>query len=129
LSFRPYVVDAIKLGRGRFYGVGITSRKPGYYLSYALRRRRAPARRGCGEGRHRRRRTRMAQAARRRTADRRARRGDPVDPRRPEVPPLAPLQAAQRADVQHSRPYGDAGLQPLDWSAQEPWPPMLNSSR
>ena len=38
LSFRPYVIDAIKLGRGRFYGVGITSGKPGYYLSYALRR-------------------------------------------------------------------------------------------
>jgi two-component system C4-dicarboxylate transport sensor histidine kinase DctB len=28
----------MKSGRGRFYGVGITSRKPGYYLSYALRR-------------------------------------------------------------------------------------------
>jgi two-component system C4-dicarboxylate transport sensor histidine kinase DctB len=38
LSFRPYVSDAIRSGRGRFYGVGITSRKPGYYLSYALRR-------------------------------------------------------------------------------------------
>ena len=30
--------DALSTGRGRFYGVGITSRKPGYYLSYALRR-------------------------------------------------------------------------------------------
>ena len=30
LSFRPYVIDAIKLGRGRFYGVGITSRVPGH---------------------------------------------------------------------------------------------------
>src|SRR4029450_8211779 len=38
LSFRPYVTDAVKHGRGGFYGVGITSRKPGYYLSYALRR-------------------------------------------------------------------------------------------
>ena len=37
LSFRPYVSDALKVGRGRFYGVGITSGKPGYYLSYALR--------------------------------------------------------------------------------------------
>ncbi|WP_431275897.1 hypothetical protein ACQ858_06315 [Variovorax ureilyticus] len=38
LSFRPYVIDALKQGRGRFYGIGITSRRPGYYLSYALRR-------------------------------------------------------------------------------------------
>ena len=30
-------------GRGRFYGVGITSRKPGYYLSY----RAASRRTGC----------------------------------------------------------------------------------
>ena len=46
LSFRPYVSDALAHGRGRFYGVGITSRKPGYYLSYALRRRTGRTRRG-----------------------------------------------------------------------------------
>ena len=33
--------------------------------------------------------------------------------------PLAPLQAAQRADVERSRPYGEAPLQPLDWTATE----------
>ena len=38
LSFRPYVSDAMEHGRGHFYGVGITSGKPGYYLSYALGR-------------------------------------------------------------------------------------------
>ena len=32
------MIDALGQGKGRFYGVGITSRKPGYYLSYALRR-------------------------------------------------------------------------------------------
>lgn len=36
LSFRPYVVDALASGRGRFFGVGITSGLPGYYQSYAL---------------------------------------------------------------------------------------------
>jgi two-component system C4-dicarboxylate transport sensor histidine kinase DctB len=36
LSFRPYVVDALASGRGRFFGVGITSGRPGYYQSYAL---------------------------------------------------------------------------------------------
>src|SRR5207247_8477111 len=38
LSFRPYVQDALTHGRGRFYGVGITSGRPGYYLSFALPR-------------------------------------------------------------------------------------------
>lgn len=38
LGFRPYVRDALAQGRGRFYGVGVTSGRPGYYLSYALRR-------------------------------------------------------------------------------------------
>ena len=38
LSFRPYVIEAMSQGRGRFYGFGITSGKPGYYLSYALGR-------------------------------------------------------------------------------------------
>jgi two-component system C4-dicarboxylate transport sensor histidine kinase DctB len=51
---RPYVIDAIKLGRGRFYGVGITNGKPGYYLSARCA---AAARCGGGEGRHRGRRT------------------------------------------------------------------------
>jgi two-component system C4-dicarboxylate transport sensor histidine kinase DctB len=36
LSFRPYVADALASGRGRFFGVGITSGRPGYYQSYAL---------------------------------------------------------------------------------------------
>ena len=36
LSFRPYLKDALTFGHGRFYGVGITSRVPGYYMSYAL---------------------------------------------------------------------------------------------
>lgn len=36
LSFRPYVADALAAGRGRFFGVGITSGRPGYYQSYAL---------------------------------------------------------------------------------------------
>ena len=36
LSYRPYFRDALAQGRGRFYGVGITSARAGYYLSYAL---------------------------------------------------------------------------------------------
>lgn len=119
LSFRPYVIDAIKLGRGRFYGVGITSRKPGYYLSYALHR---------GE------RLRGVAAVKVNIEDaERAWRKLPgdvllIDERGVVIlstrdvlkyRPLAPLQAAQRAEVERSRPYGEAGLQPLDWTANE----------
>lgn len=35
-DFRPYVRDALATGHGRFFGVGITSGRPGFYLSYAL---------------------------------------------------------------------------------------------
>ncbi len=119
LSFRPYVVDAIQHGRGRFYGVGITSRKPGYYLSYALRR---------GE------RLRGVAAVKVNIEDAeqawRKLPGDVllIDERGVVIlstrdvlkyRPLAPLQASQRAEVERSRPYGEAGLQPLDWTAKE----------
>jgi two-component system, NtrC family, C4-dicarboxylate transport sensor histidine kinase DctB len=119
LSFRPYVIDAVKYGRGRFYGVGITTRVPGYYLSYALRR---------GE------RLRGVAAVKVDIADaERAWRNLPgnvlvVDERgvvilstRDELKyrPLAPLQAAQRAETERSRPYGAATLEPLDWTAEE----------
>jgi hypothetical protein len=36
LSFRPYVRDALEHGRGLFYGIGVTSHRAGYYLSYVL---------------------------------------------------------------------------------------------
>jgi two-component system C4-dicarboxylate transport sensor histidine kinase DctB len=36
-SYRPYMQGAMATGRGRFFGVGATSRVPGYFLSYALR--------------------------------------------------------------------------------------------
>ncbi|HJV54033.1 MAG TPA: diguanylate cyclase [Noviherbaspirillum sp.] len=36
-AFRPYFQDALREGSGRFYGVGVTSRTPGFYLSQAVR--------------------------------------------------------------------------------------------
>ncbi|MBL8485229.1 MAG: sensor histidine kinase, partial [Rhodocyclaceae bacterium] len=36
LSFRPYFQDALAHGSGRFYGIGTTSGRPGYYLARAL---------------------------------------------------------------------------------------------
>lgn len=36
-SFRPYVRQALAEGSGRFYGVGVTTGEPGYFLSQAIR--------------------------------------------------------------------------------------------
>ncbi|MDE2413844.1 MAG: PAS-domain containing protein [Comamonadaceae bacterium] len=36
-SFRPYVQEALALGQGRFYGIGLTTGEPGYFLSTAIR--------------------------------------------------------------------------------------------
>ncbi|MGF1627841.1 MAG: ATP-binding protein [Kiloniellaceae bacterium] len=35
--FRPYFQDAATLGQGRYYAVGVTTGKPGYFLSSAIR--------------------------------------------------------------------------------------------
>ncbi len=37
-AYRPYMQGALASGRGHFFGIGITSGKAGYFLSYALRR-------------------------------------------------------------------------------------------
>ncbi|VTU13124.1 C4-dicarboxylate transport sensor protein DctB [Variovorax sp. SRS16] len=118
-SFRPYVIDALKLGRGRFYGVGITSRKPGYYLSYALRR----SDRMGGV---------VAVKVNLEEAERAWRKlpGDVllVDERgvvilstRDDLKfrPLAPLGAHQLDDVLRSRTYGTADLKPLYWTPMQ----------
>lgn len=36
-DFRPYLQQALATGRGSFFGIGMTTRSPGYFLSYALR--------------------------------------------------------------------------------------------
>ena len=35
-SFRPYVQQALAQGRGNFYGIGVTTGEPGYFLSQAI---------------------------------------------------------------------------------------------
>ena len=37
LSYRPYFWDAIERGEGRFYAIGTTSGRPGFYFARALR--------------------------------------------------------------------------------------------
>ncbi|MCW5657807.1 MAG: sensor histidine kinase [Burkholderiaceae bacterium] len=36
-AFRPYVIDALKTGFGRFYAIGATTSRPGYFLASAVR--------------------------------------------------------------------------------------------
>jgi two-component system C4-dicarboxylate transport sensor histidine kinase DctB len=37
-AFRPYFQDAVKHGRGRFYGIGAVTYSPGYFLSHAIKK-------------------------------------------------------------------------------------------
>ncbi|AVR98712.1 sensor domain-containing diguanylate cyclase [Pseudoduganella armeniaca] len=36
-GFRPYFTNALRDGQARFFAMGVTSRKPGYYLSYLVK--------------------------------------------------------------------------------------------
>jgi len=116
LSFRPYVSDAVNNGRGRFYGVGITSGRPGYYLSYALRR--GEGLRGVAAVKIN---IEEAENAWRKLPGHVLlidERGVVILSTRDELKyrPVAPLDADQRAEVQRSRPYGEAPLNPLRWT-------------
>lgn len=119
LSFRPYVQQALSAGRGRFYGVGVTSGRAGYYLSYALKH----------EGRT----LGLATAKVSLEASERAWQQLPgqlllLDERGvvilSSVPawryrPLKALDAGTVAEIGRSRPYGGSALQPLDWRVQQ----------
>ncbi|WP_326536345.1 sensor histidine kinase [Pseudorhodoferax sp.] len=119
LSFRPYVADALQSGQGRFYGLGITSGRPGYYLSYALRGGQ-PARGVVAV------KVNLAEAER----NWRSLPGDVllVDERGVVIlatrealrfRPMQALDGLQLAEVQRTRPYGDAGLRALQWTQMQ----------
>ncbi|HSV46462.1 MAG TPA: ATP-binding protein [Ramlibacter sp.] len=115
LSFRPYVKQALAQGRGSFYGVGITSKRAGYYLAYALRQQ------GVQRG--------VATVKVDLEEAEWSWRNMPgevllVDERGVVIlssrdawkfRPLAPLAPPVLADIASTRPYGEAGLQPLQW--------------
>lgn len=118
LSFRPYVRAALAEGKGRFYGVGVTSRRPGYYLSYGLTRNK----RLLGLATVKVRLADAEQAWRRLPGQVLV-----VDERGVVVlstqdvwrfRPLQPLSAPARAEMERSRPYGQATLTPLEWQPQ-----------
>ena len=115
LSFRPYVKEALAHGSGRFYGVGITSKRAGYYLSYALHQQGrqlgvATVKVNLEE----------AEAAWKKLPGNVLlvdERGVVILSSREDwkFRPLAPLAPQVLADIASTRPYGDATLAALDW--------------
>jgi len=119
LSFRPYVQEALAHGHGRFYGVGVTSKQAGYYLSYGLS--------------HQGRRSGVA-IVKVNLED--------LEPSWKKLPgavllidergvvilssraewkfrPVAPLTPLVIAEIATTRPYGAATLEPLDWRVEQ----------
>src|SRR2546430_4127452 len=116
LSYRPYVSEALSKGRGAFFGVGITSARAGYYLSYALK--------DGGEMRG------VATVKVNLDSFERAWRdidSDIVllDERRVTIlssrdawrfRPMAPLSHQMHDEISRSKPYGNHELTPLGWT-------------
>ena len=116
LSYRPYVSEALSKGRGAFFGVGITSARAGYYLSYALK--------DSGETRG------VATVKVNLDSFERAWRDIDsdillLDERRVAIlssrdawrfRPMAPLSLQMRDEISRSKPYGNHELTPLGWT-------------
>lgn len=119
LSFRPYVRDALARGRGRFYGVGITSRRAGYYLSYALYRR--DRQRGVATVKVDLEDMERAWSKLPGIVMLADERGVIILSSRAEwkFRPLTPLTPQVLADIAQTRPYGKADLLPLTWNVKE----------
>lgn len=119
LSFRPYVQDALSLGHGRFYGVGVTSKRAGYYLAFALLQ--DGQQRGVAtvkvdlEG--------MERGWRKFPGDVVVvdERGVIILSSREQwrFRPLQPLAPQVLAAIASTRPYGDANLKPMAWKINE----------
>lgn len=115
LSYRPYMSEALAGGRGAFFGVGITSARAGYYLSYALKE--AGLTRGVAvvkvnlesfEGE-------WSDRANLALVDGR---GVAILASRDDwrFRPIAPLSPEVRDDIARSKPYGNSELKPLGWT-------------
>jgi two-component system, NtrC family, C4-dicarboxylate transport sensor histidine kinase DctB len=116
LSYRPYVREALAGGRGAFFGVGITSARAGYYLSYALKDG------GMTKG--------VAAAKVNLDSFEQGWRNSEgevllVDERRVTIlasrdewryRPMAPLSPEMYDDILRSKPYADHELKPLGWT-------------
>lgn len=116
LSYRPYVSEALANGRGAFFGIGITSARAGYYLSYALKD--GGATRGIATVK-----VNLDSYER----EWRDTEGDILllDERQVAIlasrdewryRPTAPLSVQMRDDISRFRPYGNHDLTPLGWT-------------
>jgi len=116
LAYRPYMSEALAGGRGAFFGVGITSARAGYYLSYALKD--GGTTRGVA-----------AVKVNLDSFERDWRNIESgvllVDERRVAIlasrdewrlRPIEPLSPQLRDDISRSRPYGNSDLKPLGWT-------------
>ena len=119
LSFRPYVQEALAHGRGRFYGVGITSARAGYYLSYALYQH--GRQRGVATVKVDFEKMERAWSTFPGIVMLVDERGVIILSSREDwrFRPLAPLTQAVLADIAKTRPYGKADLVPLEWQVQQ----------
>lgn len=115
LSFRPYVRDALAHGRGRFFGVGFTTGRAGYYLAYALQRHGRQA--GVAT-------VKVSLDSVERNWGQLPGKVLVVDARNVvilasaggwKLRPLAPISAAVQAEAAETRTYGSSELAPLDW--------------
>lgn len=129
LSFRPYVRDALARQRGRFFGVGVSSGKPGYYLSFALAPKpgfEAPAQPPLGVATVKVSLEATEQAWRKLPGQVLAldEHGVVILGTRDDwkYRPLQPLPAPVRQEAARTRSYGGAPLQPLDWRVRETLP-------
>ncbi|MEN3349750.1 MAG: two-component system, NtrC family, C4-dicarboxylate transport sensor histidine kinase DctB [Bradyrhizobium sp.] len=116
LSYRPYVSEALSRGRGAFYGVGITTAKAGYYLSYALKE--GGATKGVATVKVN---LESFEHAWRNTENDILlvdERGVTILASRDEwrYRPMAPLSVQTRDDIARSKPYGNHDLAPLGWT-------------
>ncbi len=129
LSFRPYVRDALARQRGRFFGVGVSSGKPGYYLSFALAPKpgfEAPPPQPLGVATVKVSLEATEQAWRKLPGQVLAldEHGVVILGTREDwkYRPLQPLPAAVLQEAARTRSYGGAPLQPLDWRVRETLP-------
>ncbi|WP_456716305.1 sensor histidine kinase [Bradyrhizobium sp. USDA 4353] len=119
LSYRPYMRQALATGRGAFFGIGITSARAGYYLSYAIKH----DGRTIGVAVVKVNLDAFEREWRNRGADMLLvdARGVTILASRDEwrFRPLTPLAVDALEEIATSKPYGSSSLAPLGWTFME----------
>ena len=120
LSFRPYVGAALADGHSRFFGVGYTTGRAGYFQAYALQH--GGVRRGVAA-------VKVSLDAVERGWQQQQGKVLVVDARdvvilasveRWKMRPLSVLSTAALAEAAAAKAYGTSALEPLQWRVEEP---------